>query len=338
MNYISIGDMAQAFQMRRHNVQLQRHLTQLAGELTSGVKADLAGAVSGDFRALAGIDRSLKTLESFRTATSEAELFAGALQSALGVAADIASDLGPSLLGSATSASPVLVATAAADTRQKFDTVVSALNAQVADRYLLSGMATDQKPIASTDSILSALMTAIAGQTTAADVKTVVSAWFDAPSGGGGYLDLAYGGAAAALAPLQIGPGASAKLDLTAADPDLRDLLKGLALGALVDAGALNGNDPGRAQLLKSAGEALAASGSALAGVRARVGTVEAEIAGAAARNTAETGALKIARNAIVAADPYETASALQAIQAQIETLYTLTARLSRLSLTDYLR
>lgn len=337
MNYVSIGDMAQAFQMRRHNVELQKHLTRLTEEMTTGVKADMAEAVSGDFRALAGIDRSLETLEAYATATSEAELFASSLQAALGVAADIASDLGPALLGSATSASPTLISTAAADVRQKFGAVVSALNTQVADRYLLSGTATDQRPVADAEAILAALTTATAGQTTASGIEAAVTAWFDAPAGGGGYLDLAYNGSSAPLAPFQIGPGTTATIDLTAADGGLRDLLKGLALGALVDTGALAGNDAGRTQLIKSAGKGLTASGTALAGLRARVGTAEAQIADTATRNSAEASALKIARNGIIAADPYETASALEAVQTQIETLYTLTARLSRLSLTDYL-
>src|SRR5690606_30858124 len=140
-----------------------------------------------------------------------------------------------------------------------------------------------------------------------------------------------------AARPFGIGAGESATMDLTAADPALRDLLEGFALGALVAQGTLQGDDAGRSFLLKRSGEALLASGNDLAAVRARVGSVEARIAGAGARNAAEASALQIARNGLVAADPYDTASALQAVQTQIETLYALTARLSRLSLTDYL-
>jgi len=39
-----------------------------------------------------------------------------------------------------------------------------------------------------------------------------------------------------------------------------------------------------------------------------------------------------------VNADPFETASTLQAVQLQLETHYAMTARLSRLSLAEYLR
>lgn len=58
MHYLSVGDLAQAYQMRRHNAALQTHLARLTEEMTTGVRSDLAEAVSGDFRALAGLDRS----------------------------------------------------------------------------------------------------------------------------------------------------------------------------------------------------------------------------------------------------------------------------------------
>ena len=59
---------------------------------------------------------------------------------------------------------------------------------------------------------------------------------------------------------------------------------------------------------------------------------------GASARNGAETSALEIARTDILAIDPYRTATELQSTETRLETLYTLTARLSRLSLSEYLR
>ena len=89
MNYVSIGDMAQSFQLRSHNTQLQRTVQTLSAEMTSGTKADLAAAVSGDFRALAGIDRSLGTLDAFRTATAEAALLTATVAERAGHGRDI---------------------------------------------------------------------------------------------------------------------------------------------------------------------------------------------------------------------------------------------------------
>jgi flagellar hook-associated protein 3 FlgL len=70
----------------------------------------------------------------------------------------------------------------------------------------------------------------------------------------------------------------------------------------------------------------------------ARLGTVEGQIEAASTRNNSETSSLQIARNGITGVDPYETASKLEATRQQIEMLYTLTSRISRLSLVDYLR
>ncbi len=76
---------------------------------------------------------------------------------------------------------------------------------------------------------------------------------------------------------------------------------------------------------------------SPLIEMRAHVGSVEAHVEQASARNAAETSALEIARSDMISADPYDTASALEAVTTQMETLYTLTARLSRLNFADYM-
>jgi flagellar hook-associated protein 3 FlgL len=47
---------------------------------------------------------------------------------------------------------------------------------------------------------------------------------------------------------------------------------------------------------------------------------------------------LEIARADLVAIDPFEAATRMEAAQTQLETLYSVTARLSRLSLVDFLR
>ena len=45
----------------------------------------------------------------------------------------------------------------------------------------------------------------------------------------------------------------------------------------------------------------------------------------------------EIARLGIVSMDPYDAATALTEAESQLDTLYTVTARLSRLSLANYL-
>jgi flagellar hook-associated protein 3 FlgL len=337
MTTVSIGDLARHFSLRRHNADLQTRLSTLTQEMTTGERADIGAAVSGDFKALAGLDHSLRLIDGYRTAASEAALFAEGLQRVLGTVQSLSQDIAPSLLSAGTIGSAQMVETTTVDARQKFQSAVSALNTQIADRFLLSGTATDRAPISGAEGILSALSTITAGLTTADDIVASVNAWFDAPSGAGGFADTAYGGGAPQAA-VDIGANDSVALDVTALDPAIRDTLKGLALATLVADGALTGDAAGQALMARTAGETILGAGSGLTTLSARVGSAEAHIAESSSRTSAEAGSLAIARSALVAAGPYATATALQSAQTQIETLYSITARLSRLSLADFLR
>ena len=86
------------------------------------------------------------------------------------------------------------------------------------------------------------------------------------------------------------------------------------------------------------AGETMITSQGELAVLQAHIGTVESRIEDAKIINSAEGAALDLARSEMLGVDPYETATKLENTQTQLETLYALTARLSRLSLVDFLR
>lgn len=338
MTSIRTGDMAQAYVLRRQTSDLKSALDRLTQEMGSGQRADLGAATSGDFRTLAGIDHSLANLDAFHTATTESGLLTETLQSALRTTQSLAADIAPSLLQAGSGGSGTQIRLVANDARQRLFATVGALNVRVADRYALSGDATDKRPLSDAQDILGGLMTAISGQVTISGVSSAVDGWFNAPPGGGGFLDMVYGGSATPLAPFQIGQGDQASVVLTAADPVLRDTLKGLALAALVAEGALPGDQNAQSGLLQLAGQRLTTANGNLAELRGTLGTVEAQIGDVATRNVAEKTALQLARNGIVAADPYDTANELQATKTQLETMFTLTARLSRLSLADFLR
>jgi flagellar hook-associated protein 3 FlgL len=117
----------------------------------------------------------------------------------------------------------------------------------------------------------------------------------------------------------------------------VRDTLKGLALAAILDKGTLAGNAGERAALATRAGTVLLEASDARSALAARIGTAEERIASATTRNASETTALQIARLGIVSIDPYAAATALTEAESQLDTLYAVTARLSRLKLANYL-
>lgn len=337
MNYVSVGDMAQSYMLRKHNVQLKQTMNRLTEEVVSGIQSDIGAAVKGDFRSLSSIERSIGLLASYEQTNAEASLFVGSMQSALEVVQDLTTSVGSVLMSAGVGANAATVNATTADAAQRFSSIVAALNTNVSGRYVFSGAATDTKPLASAQDMLDALQTEISGLVTTEDIVAAVDTWFDGPAGGGGFADVGYLGGDTPLSTIRIAEGDAVSVQLTASDQTIRDVLKGFALAALVGEGRVPDDVATRAQLTEIAGNRIVTVDGNLTAVRTGLGTAEALVADAQTRNSAESASLSLARNALIEADPYQSATALEAVKTQIETLYTLTSRLSALTLTDYL-
>lgn len=332
----SFGDLAQAFQSQRQAATLQSRAARLTTELTTGRSQDPARLLSGDFGPLAELGRALDGLKAFRLAGAEAGRFAATMQSVAGRLQALGSDSAPVLLQAGTSAGADFVEAAGTVARQTLDSALSALNTQDGGRSILAGAASTGPAVVDSATLLATLAPLVAVETTAAGVAQAVEDFFDAPTGGFG--DLGYLGANQPLAPFRVAPGEAVALPITANDPAIRETLKGLVIGALLDEGVLAGDARARADLARAAGEQLLSADSGLAQLTGRIGTAEARIAAAETRIASETAGLEQRRAEIVGVDSYETATALQQTQSQLEVLFTVTARLSTLKLSDFLR
>lgn len=336
MNFVSVGDMAQMFRLQRQNVAIKTEMGRLTQELTTGIKSDIGAALNGDFSTISGIDRSLRTLEAYKFASQEAETLSSTMQAVTDTLSSIASGFGSALLTAGSSGSKSMIDAAANSALEKFSSAVSAINSNTSGRFVFSGQSTDVSPLADADTILAALSTLVASETTVGGVIDAVDAWFNAPAGGGGYLDVAYQGGAPFDA-FRIGQGEETSLKITAANQDIRDYLKSLSVGALLADGLFAGDTASRALIASAAGEQVLTAAGSLATVGGTIGAAQEHIETVLTRNSAETASLTISRNQLVSVDEYDSATALQALQTQMETLYTLTARLANLSLTDYI-
>jgi flagellar hook-associated protein 3 FlgL len=333
MTRISVGDASLTNILARQGTELRATVNRAAQEVTSGRPSDLAQSLRGDVSPLLAIDASLTRLQAFRTTTQDAALQTAAQQVAVSGLSSLAKGITTTLLGAPDFQTQAQISTIAADMRGRLESAVGLLNAQAAGRAVFSGARTDQVPLGSADGLLSALETAAVGATTADAVATAVAGWFADPLGYGAFYQ---GGAALSDAP--IAPGEAADLSTTALDPAIRNTLAGFALAALLDRGMLAGNADERARLAQRSGQELLTSEDARITLAARIGAVEAQIEAARTRNGAEETALGILRSDIGSVDPYEAASRLESARSQLEALYLVTARVSRLSLVEFLR
>lgn len=331
----SLGDLATSYRMRRDTVRVRTDLERLTRELSSGVTQDLVGKFKGNFGPLSGIERGIVRMESYRVVIAEHRLVTGSVQAALDNLR-VLGDISGALLTVPDGSDPTFATLAGRDALGRFSSALSNLNVQSGGRTVFSGVETDTAAVSGADAFMAALEAEIvlAGALTANDVSTVVQTWF-AP--GGGFDTVGYLGGVQAGSGPRLSDSETASAPPTAGHPAIRGFLSALAMGGLLGRGVLAANPAEQGRLARLAGEALVVAESGLVDLQAEIGTTEGQLQRAEIEVSSEADALEIARAGLVEADPYETAVGLQTAEAQLQTIYTITARLSRLSLSEYL-
>lgn len=336
MTLIGHGDLAQYHLLRRDGAGLQRDLTRLTGEMSSGRVSDLGRATGGDFSALADISRGLRLNGAFLTSLTESAIAAEGRQLALGRFAAELEGFAPGLLAVTTAGNMTDLHLRLVDSAARLDHGVSALNTQIAGQSLFAGDAPDRPALISGEAMLAELRPLVAGATTAAQMVAEVEAWFTSPVGG--FETVAWQGGPGAAAPVLLSEGVTTDAGVNARDPALRDALMGLALAALAQEQAAPLDETEQRALVVAASGKIQSGETGVIIRRAELGAAEARIEEARAAAQATRTGLEIRKAGITEADPYRTATELQALTTRLETHYALTARLSRLNLTEYLR
>lgn len=336
MSITSIGDLAQSYLSRRTNAKLKSQVTRLTNELSSNRISDLSKHLAGDFGQLASIERSLKTLDVYRISAKEAELFLNAQQFSLEAVQSGLDSASTAMMSAGNSIVTSVLNIGARAADAQFRGAVSAVNSPAAGRSLFSGTQTDVAPLRTAEEIMAELTTLVAGQTDAASIVTLVDDWFMQP--GGGYETFAYQGSPDALAPFKLGERVSVDAGITALNEGVRSTLKALALGALMVEGRVTSDFALQKDVMAAASDSAFEAKGQLTNTQSVLGVIQQQVEVQQARISAEDSAMQIARGELTNADPFETATRLEDARFQLEALYTVTARVSRMSLVDYLR
>ena len=330
-----LGDLAQSFLLQRRGAALKVEMTRLNEELASGQISDIKSVLAGNVSYLSDIEGDLRTLSGYKVATIEAAQFASSAQSALERIDAGVGTLSAALITASSSAVGPVLDQMSVDAQIELNSMVTALNTSSGGRSLFAGTATDQPALNDANSILADLRVAIAGATTVDTISSAVDAWFDDPAG---FRASAYTGSDNSIAAFQLAEDEQVSIGLKADDAVFRTLLKGTALAAIAADDGLGLSGAEQQELLERAGTRLFEAQSDLTAVRGNLGSAEARIDTIATRNAARDTSLQFAKGALLQADPYDTATQLEAVQFQLQSLYTITARMSDLSLVNFVR
>lgn len=337
-NLSSIGDLARLYHTRQSNISTKSKINTLSYEATTGIKKDLARHLGGNASIVNQIEHRLNLINTFQKNTTEAEGILSAMQLAMQSMQDSIADLGPTLISEANLSSDSQIDIRNSQAKEQLSSIIRALNTTVAGKSIFNGSRTDTLPLPSTDAFLSALSNEIAGLNSLSDIKSAISNWLDAPIGAGGYADDLYQGNLDPSHRIPASDRRTINIDTNAASPAIKEILKGLALYAVAASPQAAQDRTLQRGLLIAAGETLTFGNDQLTIERSRVGFKEEVLKKESAQNSTEYSALSISRNSMIAAEPFETALTLKEMEGNLNNLYALTARLSSLKLTDYLR
>lgn len=336
MPAIGTPDLLSQSLLSRSLARVDKDLARAGRELTTGLRDDPVEATRGDPFILYRVERDLALNEAASATIGLARGRTETTQLALEKLQQSLSPLGAGVLGATSIGDLQGATTRAAGARDAFQSMVNALNSRFGDRSLFAGAATDGAAVAQAENILSDIAARAAGATDAAGVVAAVDGYFYTDPTG--YADAGYLGSTRNADSAQLGEGESLDYALRADNDDIKAALSAVALAVIAgDPPAGIGADAQLDLLGQSAERAIAAT-DAVIELRGGLGVAEARVEEIFVRAEAERNLLTEARNRLVARDQFEAATEFNALEAQMQSILTITARLSNLTLTNFLR
>lgn len=312
--------------------QLRRDAEISRIEVVTGRVANLPKALGRAVGDAHLVRKAVDDIAGRRQAIARADLRATIAQSTLGAIASEATVLHAQVADAIGRFDETALGATRVEARAGLETAISRLNARAEGIALFAGDAADAPPLASAAALIADISALYAAAATPAQFEADLDFYFNDPAGG--FATSIYQGGAGDLASLEIAPGEAVNGTARADEPGIRDLLRGFAVLAVAGAAAPSG---ARDATLLAAGARLVAGADGVLDIRTRIGVEQARVADVASRLDAEEPVLIEAYNALTSRDPFEAAARLQALEAQIDASYVLTARASRLSLANYL-
>jgi flagellar hook-associated protein 3 FlgL len=337
MKIAASSDLSRMLVQQRHTARARLDLDRAAQEMTTGLRTDRVKATGGDVSRLFAFDRMLARNAAHVDTIRLTELRLEVMQNTLARIQTAVEPLSVDLVSAAGTGDMTTGTIRAAASRAAFIDMVTALNVEVAGGSLFAGTETQRPALRPAEVILGAIADLVDGMT-AADAAAAIAAYFeDAPPP---FLTDNYLGSEDGLPAAEVGDGNRIDYALRASDPAFLRTLKGLALAAMVAEGgafAASGKEE-KVFLLGEAGRTLIDAREGLLGLRAGVGSAQERVEAALATRTAEREGIELASARVLGADPYEAGTVFQAMHAQLESVFTVTARLATLRFANFMR
>lgn len=296
---------------------------------------DVTSVRGGDVNEIMQIEKSISDLNVYAQSIALSESRASIMQENLGAAVNVAQQAADKTILLLTDQSDIGAEVFSSGVRGDLDGLISNFNSNFAGRALFAGDNAGTAALIDAETIFTNSTTILeAGANGAAAYSDLQNEFLSV----GGTFETAFYQGGAGRAPLtEIAPGQRVDYGVKADETAVRNVIfNTVVLAAAYDkTNAIP--DSERRALLELGSNGMRATITELIEVRSRLGTAEQRIADVKARNTAAEAAFTLRFNDLAGADNFEAALSLTELDNQLETAYQTTARLSNLSLANFI-
>lgn len=336
MNVTNYPDLLGFTQRNRTTVQLRQQLNTVSQEAVTGLNADMTKATSGDVGRAHLLQKTQNDIEQAKQINNLSTTRLTLLSTAISAGREAADNIGTrshiALLGE----NPVQIGVMIDEADSALRSVMSALSSRQGTRNLFSGNVTDSPPFADPEVLLGDVRDIISNALDADDAKTQLETYFYDPAGG--FQTNIYQGGIDGPPDFPIGNGVSISLDLKGDNPAIVDMLYGLSVTALADEISTDFKSDDFTSLFSLGASKATAGSEGLITLEGQLGIYSQSLSRAQDRLADQTITAAQAYTDLFGRDQFEAAAELQSLQVQLEASYTITSRLSSLTLTNFLR
>lgn len=301
----------------------------------TGRHADITSQLDGRVNELMQIEKSITDLGEYAEIIALSEARTSTMQNSLEQLTTIAQNLSDTAAVLSTNGSDANLEVVSLQAQGELESVISALNVEVGGRSLFAGDDAGGVALENAETIFSAALPFLeAGTGALADYATLEAEFQNAA----GLFDTTFYLGGDGHAPTtEVAPGERVNYGIKADDQSIKSVIFNLVvLGAAHDP---NNSIPDSSRRLLGdlASSGLRSSLNGITNIQSELGTNESRISSAKSRNIASEASLTLQFNEISNVDNFSSALSLTELENQLETTFLTTARLSNLSLANFI-
>ena len=336
MNLTSSPDLLGYSRRNQTTLQLRAQLETVSQEVVTGLKSDVKAAVNGDLGRAHLLQKAQSDLEQSQEINTLSTIRIDSMTRGLTTAREAVDGINSRGFVAINSLTDVSVDAIANEAESTLRVIMGELNRASGDRNMFAGDKTNSNTYADPDVLIEDVKNLLSSAATAEEALTAINDYFDTPDGD--FDTNIYLGGDSNTPPTPLGNGQFLQPDINGKNEEFKETLKGLALMSLSGDIFRETDREGYKTLFTAGTESVGNGVSGIIDLEGEVGIIAETLSRVNEQNETEKSSLALAFNNIFGRDQYEAAAELQLLQNQLEASYTLTATLSNLTLTNFLR